>query len=325
MSTPASPTFKIVGGDGKEYGPIDLATIQQWAREGRVAGQTQVWDSRTGQWQPAAQIAELAAAFSAPPPAPAAAPGVAPTGPAPGAELAGQILQRDYTVAFGDWLNQGWNFFKANMGFALGACWIVFGMSFGVSAIGMIPCFGAVVQLAFNLVVQPVLIGGVWYVLLQRRRGQTVSFGNIFDGFNLFFAQAILVNLIMTVLILAAALPGGVVVGIGALLADSRNMLGVSLVVLGVGLIMVPVLYLGVCYSFALPLVADRRMQFWAAMETSRRVVARHWFAIFAYGLVVGLLTMLGLLACIVGIVFTLPMCFCMFMVAYENIFGQQT
>jgi hypothetical protein len=321
MSTPAAPTFKIVGGDGKEYGPIDFATIQQWAREGRVAGQTQVWDSRTGQWQPAAQIAELAAIFNAPPPPPVAAPAA---GPAPGVELAAQILQRGYTVAFGDWLNQGWNFFKANMGLAIGACWAIFGLSICASLIGVIPCFGALVQLAFSLVIEPVLIGGVWYVLLRRLRGQPVGFGNIFDGFSLFFAQAFLVNLIMMLLVVAAAMPGGIVAVLGAVLTDARNTAGVPLVVLGVFLALAAVFYLGVCYTFALPLVADRRMGFWAAMETSRRVVSRHWFGILIYGLVVGILGMLGILACVVGIIFTLPMCFCMFVVAYEDIFGRQ-
>ncbi|MCX6899172.1 MAG: GYF domain-containing protein [Verrucomicrobia bacterium] len=325
MSTPASPSFKIVGGDGKEYGPIDLTTLQQWAREGRVAGSTQVWDSRTGNWQPAAQIAELAAAFSAPPPAPAAAAPSAEsaTAPAPGVELAEQILQRGYTVAFGDWLRQGWDFFKANMGFALGVCWIVFGLSFGASAIGMIPCFGAVVQLAFNLVVQPVLIGGVWYVLLQRRRGQPATIGGVFDGFKLFFAQSILVNLIMGLIILATVIPGAIVAGIGGVAMKSQEVIGVLLIAVGVLLALVPVFYLSICYAFAMPLVADRRMQFWPALETSRRVVARHWFAIFAYSFVVGLLSLAGLLACIVGIIFTLPMCFCMFVVAYDNIFGR--
>ncbi|MBI5822308.1 MAG: DUF4339 domain-containing protein [Verrucomicrobia bacterium] len=323
MSTPASPAFKIVGGDGKEYGPIDLATIQQWAREGRVAGQTQVWDSRTGNWQPAAQIAELAAVFSAPAPAPATAPSVASAAPAPGLELATEVLQRDYTVAFGDWIGQGWDFFKANMGFTLGTCWIVFALAFGASAIGMIPCLGHVVQLAFNVVVQPVLIGGMWYVLLQRRRGQPVGLGDVFGGFNMFFTQAILVNLIMGLLIVAAALPGGVVVALGAITMHSNQVLGVMLIALGALLVLAPVFYLSICYTFAMPLVADRRMQFWLALETSRRVVARHWFAIFVYSLIVMLLNLLGLLACIVGIVFTLPLCACMFVVAYENIFNR--
>lgn len=317
MSTPASPSFKIVGGDGKEYGPIDLVTMQQWAREGRIAGSTQVWDSRTGNWQPAAQIAELAAVFSAPPPAPSV------DAPAPGVELADQVLQRGYTVAFGDWLSQGWDFFKANMGFALGACWIVFGLSFGASAIGMIPCFGAVAQMAFNLVVQPVLIGGVWYVLLQRRRGQPATVGGVFDGFKLFFAQSILVNLIMGLIILAAALPGAIIAVIGGVMMKSQEVIGGLLLGVGVLIVLVPVFYLSVCYAFAMPLVVDRRMQFWPALETSRRVVAKHWFGIFAFGFVVGLLSLAGLLACIVGLIFTLPMCFCMFVVAYDNIFGR--
>jgi Domain of unknown function (DUF4190)/GYF domain 2 len=67
MSSPASPSFKIVGGDGKEYGPVDLATLQQWTREGRVARAMRAWDSRTGQWQPAEQIAELAPLFGVAP------------------------------------------------------------------------------------------------------------------------------------------------------------------------------------------------------------------------------------------------------------------
>ena len=63
MSTPASPSFKIIGGDGKEYGPIDLATLQQWAREGRLVRDSKVWDSRTGGWLQGGDISDLAAAF----------------------------------------------------------------------------------------------------------------------------------------------------------------------------------------------------------------------------------------------------------------------
>ena len=250
MSTPASPTFKIVGGDGKEYGPIDLVTLQQWMREGRVAGQTQVWDSRTGNWQPAAQIAELAAALGTPSPAPPVAPTVPSAATPPGVELATEVLQRDYTVAFGDWFGQGWDFFKANMGFALGACWIVFALAFVASAIGVIPCLGHVVQLAFNLIVQPVLIGGMWYVLLQRRRGLPVGLGDVFSGFNMFFAQAILVNLIMGLLILATLVPGGIVCAIGGAMTHSNTVIGVMLIMLGALLVLAPLFYISVCYTF---------------------------------------------------------------------------
>ena len=66
MSAPASPTFKVVGGHGREHGPVDLATLLQWVREGRVAPHSKVWDSRTGNWQPAALIPELASVFETP-------------------------------------------------------------------------------------------------------------------------------------------------------------------------------------------------------------------------------------------------------------------
>lgn len=72
MTTPESPSFKIVGGDGREYGPIDLAALQQWTREGRLRADTRVWDSRNGAWQTAAQVPELAAVIGAAAPPPAA-------------------------------------------------------------------------------------------------------------------------------------------------------------------------------------------------------------------------------------------------------------
>ena len=77
--TPAS--FRIIGGDGEEYGPADLATLQQWAREGRVAGSTRVWDSRLGDWQPAARIPELAEVLGIAPVPPAVSPAMSATAP----------------------------------------------------------------------------------------------------------------------------------------------------------------------------------------------------------------------------------------------------
>ena len=317
MSTPASPLFKIVGGDGKEYGPIDLETLQQWMREGRVAGQTQIWDSRTGNWQPAAQIAELAGSF----PAPAASSGPAAqdsasSAAAPGVELAEQILRRGYTVEIGKWIGEGWKFFKDNLGFVMGAYWAAFGLCI---------CATFVVG-PVSFVVQPALIGGLWLILLHRRRGQPTKLGNIFDGFSLFFAQGILVWIISGLLILSTALPGVIVAGIGAAVFGASphgHVPGVTMIAVGILLATAPVIYLAVGYMFALPLVADRLMQFWPAMETSRRVVSRHWFAMFGLGLVIGLLVLLGKLACCVGVVFTLPLGFCISVVAYEEIFGR--
>lgn len=63
MSDTIPASFRIIGGDGGEYGPVDLATLREWTRQHRVSTSTKVWDSRTGNWQPATQIPELAEAL----------------------------------------------------------------------------------------------------------------------------------------------------------------------------------------------------------------------------------------------------------------------
>lgn len=72
--------YKIIGADGREYGPATLEQMRQWIREGRVNAQTSVLRAG-GDWRPASEMPELAAAFFAPsPPTPAPLPprGVSP-------------------------------------------------------------------------------------------------------------------------------------------------------------------------------------------------------------------------------------------------------
>lgn len=54
------------------------------------------------------------------------------------------------------------------------------------------------------------------------------------------------------------------------------------LVQLGAVLCCLPGIYLLIAWLFSLPLVADRGMGFWDAMELSRRTASRHWFKLFA-------------------------------------------
>ncbi|MGZ4963852.1 MAG: RDD family protein [Limisphaerales bacterium] len=51
--------YKIIGGDGREYGPATLDELKSWIRDGRVAGATPIWRSDTGLWSPAAQFGEI--------------------------------------------------------------------------------------------------------------------------------------------------------------------------------------------------------------------------------------------------------------------------
>jgi uncharacterized RDD family membrane protein YckC len=51
--------YKIIGGDGVEYGPAPLAELKNWIRDGRVAAMTKVWRSDLSIWSPADRYTEL--------------------------------------------------------------------------------------------------------------------------------------------------------------------------------------------------------------------------------------------------------------------------
>ncbi len=81
--------YKIIGGDGREYGPASLEEIRQWCEDGRVANGTPVWRSDEQRWQPAGGWDELKWDLpkfvpATPAPAPAPTPHEAPpSNPAP--------------------------------------------------------------------------------------------------------------------------------------------------------------------------------------------------------------------------------------------------
>jgi uncharacterized RDD family membrane protein YckC len=51
--------YKIIGGDGLEYGPVSLGEIKEWIRDGRVAWMSRVWRSDLESWSPADRYTEL--------------------------------------------------------------------------------------------------------------------------------------------------------------------------------------------------------------------------------------------------------------------------
>jgi hypothetical protein len=60
--------YKILGGDGKEYGPVSTDTLNQWINEGRANAQTQVQAEGATGWTALGQLPEFTGAFNVPPP-----------------------------------------------------------------------------------------------------------------------------------------------------------------------------------------------------------------------------------------------------------------
>lgn len=65
--------FKILGSDGKEYGPVTAEVVREWIKERRATGQTRVQPEGNAEWIALSALPEFAAALAAsdaPPPLP---------------------------------------------------------------------------------------------------------------------------------------------------------------------------------------------------------------------------------------------------------------
>lgn len=231
--------YRIIGGDGRQYGPITAHEMRKWIGEGRLNAQSQVQLEGATEWQPLGTISEFADVFGG-----AATPPPVATPQNPVAWVNG-IVAREADLRFGECFAAGFSFFAANPGFVIGSVFIAWFLNV---AMGFLPFVGGII----HLLLAGVITGGLYLAALKRMRGETAGIGNIFDGFKLCFVQLMLVGAVSRIL-------GGI----------------------GFVFCFLPGIYLMVAWIFALPIAADKRLEFWSAMELSRKITTRVWFQIF--------------------------------------------
>jgi len=79
---------------------------------------------------------------------------------------------------------------------------------------------------------------------------------------------------------------------------------------IGFLLLVLPGIYLSIAYVFALPLIADKGLDVWEAMELSRKAVTKNWFKVFGLMLLLGLIFGLGALTLGIGLIWAIPLMF---------------
>jgi uncharacterized membrane protein len=162
----------------------------------------------------------------------------------------------------------------------------------GVSALILVILMGTNAAYVGILINGP-LLGGLYYYFLKKIRGQAVVLGDAFAGFSLAFLQLFLLNLV-----------SGIFITLGLLLC------------------LLPGIYLAVAYYFIYPLLIDRRIEFWPAMEICRRVVTKIWWQVLGFVLVMALVNLAGMLALCVGVFISFPVTVAATVYAYESIFN---
>lgn len=146
---------------------------------------------------------------------------------------------------------------------------------------------------ALAILVWGPLMGGLYFYLLKKIRGERTSIETAFSGFSKRFLHLFLGGFV------AFALTG-----------------------LGFICLILPGIYLLVAWMFILPLIIDKGLDFWPAMELSRKMVSKHWWKLLSFGIVLALITLGGVLACGIGLFVTAPIALAAQMYAYEDIFG---
>ena len=277
--------YKIIGGDHREYGPVTADEIRQWIAEGRANGTTQAQPEEGGDWKALAGFPEFVEALSAQTPPLVTLPPQ--TNEESSETSLDNYIARSRTLDIGSCVARSWELLKEHFWLLVGASALVFAISL---AIEFIPFVGQVASRVLSLA----LWGGLDWLFLKLIRGEPADISDVFAGFRVSFLQLVL---------------GGIVTS--------------TLILVGLLLCILPGIYLAVAWlGFSPLLIMDKRLDFWPALELSRRVVTQNWWTIFALFLLTLLIVIAGVLAFGVGLFVALPLATGAMVYAYEDIFN---
>jgi uncharacterized membrane protein len=165
--------YTIVGGDGKEYGPVTVAQVRTWIAGGRANFQTKARAEGSEEWRTIAEFPELTE-----------------QGPAAGPALAGRAAKLDVIGCY----ERSWALLKANF-------WPLVGASLVIMAL-----FGALMWLqsvaVYMQLITPLfagaLMGGWYYYFLRTIRGEAATLGDLFGGFTRGYGNMVAIGILVS-------------------------------------------------------------------------------------------------------------------------------
>ncbi len=322
---------------GQQRGPFDDAAWSALLAEGKIKPDTLVWHEELEKWTPYAQLTA-----QQPPEIPAIVETAEPETLDPDV-LAGRIIARGYDVHIGSCIGRAASLVRSRFLLTAGTTFVVYLI---LMTGGLIPILGFFIGLLIN----GPLLGGLYWFFIRLARGEDASVGDGFAGFSRNFLQLILCSIAIGILVMVWVMPGVMMLGIARASHPGQPPLGAALLTL-LGLI--PMIYFSVAWIFSIPLVVDKKMDFWPAMQLSRRIVHRRWWQMFGLLFVCGLLVfvivfvavlisallgasiihsaemqsklaIIGLIAgvMVLAIISVLPIIFASYVYAYEDIFN---
>jgi hypothetical protein len=91
---------------------------------------------------------------------------------------------------------------------------------------------------------------------------------------------------------------------------------------LGFLLFILPGIYLSLAYLLVIPLIIDKEMGPWQAMEASRKAIHGRWFKVFGLYLLMSAICLLSVIPMGLGLIWTVPMFIMVGGILYREVFG---
>ncbi len=208
-----------------------------------------------------------------------------------------QVIYHGYPFHLRQYLNEGWQIFRQNMGSFIGYSWLI--VLIGLAA-GIIPIIGTI---ANALLLSPALISGLFIVAHLVQRNQYNRFEQFFGGFS-FYSPLLIQQLLLFAFYLVAALPAIYWIFSSGLVEFYRDLLLNPLEVSDLDttdlnwrqswlplLSVVLYIYMSIIYLWPYLFIVLDKANAWEALEYSRKIIGKKWFSFFGMMIVFILIT----------------------------------
>jgi len=209
----------------------------------------------------------------------------------------------------------GWNLIKNQY-------WLILGMIIvGWMIASAVP---------FGILMGPMMCG-LFLAFFKMRRGEPIEFGTLFKGFE-YLGQSIIATLIHVVPIMCLVVGSYILFYVFFLFAmvsqadrepNPGALLAIIIVYAVFWLVVIAIImFASIGFMFVYPLIVDRKLQGFDAVKMSFRGAFANFWGLLGMMVLNFLLSLAGLLMCIIGVYFVLPITYSAMAIAYEQIFG---
>lgn len=201
--------------------------------------------------------------------------------------------------------------------------WLFVGMSLVAILVGS--------AVPLGILLGPMMCG-LYLTLFKARRGESIEFGTLFKGFD-YFGQSVIAALLHVIPIIAIVVPAYLLFYVSIFVSmaaqgagDEPNPAAFLGVMAMFGLfwlvVMIVILILTIGFTFAYPLIVDRKLQGFDAVKLSFKAAFGNFWRLLGMMLITSVLSILGILACYVGMFLVMPIGYAAIAKAYEQVFG---